>query len=334
MDYGYRSRFRAAILACLLLLTLHPFPVASAKQPPFFEPKEGYYKAKAFYSVQVKWDVPTTTVVEGRDLNATLVISGAVNPTEIEKPDLKKVRAFDLFEVIDVSDPPRTPQDKEVHFNYKLRPRNRTVTQVPWLDFRFFSLGAPPGKDPYRFTRADSVPITVTEPPPKPVVPMTEADHLFHITTGPDVLRSSFTPCKWAWMAATLFGPLVATAWYLVWRRIFPDPARMAMLRRSRAARRATDTIRKANRTPDPPVTISVAVLSYLRTRFPLPESAVTPSEIAVALVEAKVAPEMAEQIADVFRDCDRARFAPPSDSGVSLAEHAEAAITRLEAIE
>jgi len=107
----------------------------------------------------------------------------------------------------------------------------------------------------------------------------------------------------------------------------------MAHLRRSRAARRATDAIRKSGRAPDPPAVIAAAVLSYLRTRFPLPESAVTPAEIAAALLESRVPAEMAEEVAEVFRDCDRARFAPPGDSGAGLAADAEAAITRLEAL-
>jgi hypothetical protein len=107
----------------------------------------------------------------------------------------------------------------------------------------------------------------------------------------------------------------------------------MAHLRRSRAARRATEAIRKAGRTPDPPATIAAAVLSYLRTRFPLPESAVTPAEIEAALQETNVPPDAAELTADVFRACDRARFAPPGDHGAALADNAQAAITRLEAL-
>src|SRR5262249_21619480 len=149
------------------------------------------------------------------------------------------------FTVTDVSDGPRTPADKEVRFTYKLRPRNSTVTQVPALKFKFLSLAAPPGKDPFRTPQADSITITVTEPPPKPIIPMTEADHLFQVSTGPEVLHAPFVPCRWAWMAAALFGPLAAVAWFLVWRRIYPDAARMAKLRRSLAARRAMGTIRK-----------------------------------------------------------------------------------------
>jgi hypothetical protein len=160
---------------------------------------------------------------------------------------------------------------------------------------------------------------------------MTEPGHLFEIASGPGVRSGPFEPCRWAWGAAALFGPLVATGWFLLWRRIYPDARRLAQLRRSRAARRAVDAIRKSGRAADPPAAIAAALLAYLRARYPLPESAVTPSEVAAALVEARVPFDATEQVADVFRGCDRARFAPPGDSGAALAAEAEAAITRLE---
>jgi hypothetical protein len=302
-------------------------------QPAFFQPGTDYYRAKGF-AVRVKWEVPERTVQEGRDLAATLVVTGATNPTEVEKPDLAKLPEFaKRFAVTNLPDPPRQPDDKEVQFRYALRPRSRSVAQVPALEFKFQSLAAAPGKNPFRSARAESVPIAVTEPPKPPPVPMPEDGHLFHVATGERVLHAPFMPCGWAWAAAALFGPLAALAWFLAWRRIYPDAARLARLHRSRAARRATDAIRRANRTPDPPAAVAAALLHYLRARFPLPESAVTPSEIAAALAEANVPEEVAGQTAGVFRDCDRARFAPPGDRGLSLADEAHAALTRLEEI-
>jgi hypothetical protein len=143
--------------------------------------------------------------------------------------------------------------------------------------------------------------------------------------------ESAFEPCGWAWGAAALFGPLAAGAWFLAWRRAYPDAARLAQLRRSRAARRAIDGIRRAARTADPPAAIAAAVLEYLRDRFPLPQSAVTPSELEAALRAADVPEPLAREAADVFRACDRARFAPPNDSGLSLEADAHAAVVRLE---
>jgi hypothetical protein len=304
-------------------------------EPPLHEPTdEPYYKAKGDGRIRVKWEVQRTIVEEGRELTAALVISNTMNPTEIVRPDLKVLPAFaNAFTITDVHDPPAEAGAKEVRFTYKLKPRNLSVTEVPAFKFIYMNPNAPSDKS-RRSTMADAVAITVTEPPPKPAVAMVEADRLFQVVSGPDILSAPFVPCRWAWLAAALFGPLAAVGWYLVWRRIFPDAARLAHLRRSRAARRATDTIRRANRTPDPPATIAGAVLGYLRARFPLPESAVTPSEIGLALVEVKVPDEVAEQIADVFRACDRARFAPPNDDTGALAADAQAAVARLEAHE
>src|SRR5438067_470261 len=83
----------------------------------------------------------------------------------------------------------------------------------------------------------------VTAAPPKPElklppVRMTEPDQLFEITTGPDVLgREPFVPGAWAWLVLAAFGPLAAWMGFVIWRRIYPDSARQALIRRSRAAR-------------------------------------------------------------------------------------------------
>lgn len=336
MPHDRRQLTRAAAaLACALAL----FGAAGA-QPTFFEPKEHYYGAKSFGFGEggVRWEVSRTTVVDGRDLTVVLAIGSAqypvLNPTEVTKPDLSRVPAFaDSFSIADVPDPPRKPTDKEVRFAYTLRPRNRSVKEVPALEFYYFNPRAPANKSQFRHTQAEAVSITVTEPPEPTKTPMADADHLFVIGTGPEVLRGPFVPCRWAWGAAALFGPLVAVGWFLAWRRVFPTAARLARLRHARATRRATDAIRRAGRTADPPAAVTAALLGYLRARFPLPESAVTPAEIGAALAGFEVPAEVTEEAAEVFRACDRARFAPSGDNAVSLAAAAEALIARLEAL-
>lgn len=311
------------------LVVLYALGAARA-QPTLFEPEKHYYKAKGV-GVSVKWDVPTPNVQEGRDLAVTLVISRVQNPAEVVRPDLGKLPAFaERFEVAKGAPPPAI-NGTELRFTYTLRPRSRTVDQVPALDFYYFNPAAAVGKSQFRLTRADSVPIRVSAPPPKPATPLTEPESLFALPAVPG--DSAFAPCGWAWGAAALFGPLAAGAWFLVWRRVYPDAARLARLRRSRAARRAIDGVRRAARTADPPAAIASAVLEYLRTRFPLPESAVMPSELEAALREVNVPEVLAREVADVFRACDRARFAPPNDSGLSLAADAEAAVVRVEGV-
>ena len=324
---------RSLVVGCLsFFLFTFSFSIANG-QPAFFEPKEDYYKAKG-RSLRVKWEIEPPAVQVSSDFRATLVVTGAQNPTEIVKPDLRKLKAFDVFKVTDIADPPRDA--KEVRFAYKLAPRNTSVKEVPELKFHYFNASAAPGPKQFPSTRAEAVEITVLEPPKveRQIVPLDAPEFLFHPATGPDVLGSGpFVPCQWAWLAAACFGPLAAFGWLLVWRRVYPDAARLARLRRSRAARRANDLIRKASRTPDPPAVIANALLGYLRARFPLPESAATPAEIATALKDQNVPDEIAERTSDVFRACDRARFAPSGDNELALAATAETAVTRLEAL-
>ena len=336
-----RCRFvrQARPVFVAIIFILHPSSFILAKGPARpGEPTEGYYKAEG-RGIGVRWEVEPKTVHVGSDLTATLVITGAQNPTEIVKPDLRKLKPFDAFKITDVAGPPREAKAKEVRFAYKLAPRSVDVKKVPALEFRYFNPAAAPGKTQFPSTRTDrevEALITVIEPPKavRVVKPLEAPEFLFHPATGPDARgRGPFAPCRWAWLAMAFFGPLAAFAWFLAWRRVYPDAVRLARVRRSRAARRAVALIRKATNTPDPPATVANAVLGYLRTRFPLPESAVTPSEIAAALVELNVPKDVAEQTGDVFRACDRARFAPASDNGLSLAAGAETAVARLEAL-
>ncbi len=328
---------KTTVVAILVLITHHSSLItatANGQSDLFQQPKEHYYKAKG-QGIRVRWEVEPVAVAVGGELTATLVVTGAQNPAEVVKPDLRQLKSFDAFQITDGNDPPRDAKTKEVRFAYKLAPRNAAVREVPALKFHYFN---PAAAETRRFpaTVAESVPITVRDAPKTthPIIPIEAPDFLFHPATGPDVLgRGPFVPCRWAWLAAALFGPLAAVGWFLAWRRVFPDAVRLAQMRRSCAARRATDAVRKSGRTPDPPATIANAVLGYLRTQFPLPEGAATPSEIAAALKELKVPADVAEQAADVFRACDRARFAPSSDDTGALAATAEAAISRLEAL-
>jgi hypothetical protein len=303
-------------------------------QPAFFEPKEHYYKAKG-QAIRVKWEIEPKAVVVNGELTATLVITGVQNAPEVQKPDLRKLRSFDNFQITE-SQESRDATAKEVRFAYKLSPRTTAIREVPSLKFHYFNPAAASGPRQFPATVADAVPITVSEPP-KPVrvpTPLEAPDYLFSTATGPSVLHNApFVPCQWAWLAAAVFGPLAGFAWFLVWRRMYPDAARLAQMRRSRAARKATDAIRKSHRANDPAGTIATALLGYLRTRFLLPEHAVTPSELATTLAELRVPANAVEHTVAVFRDCDRARFAPPADNAVSLAANAEAAIAQLEAL-
>jgi hypothetical protein len=323
----------------LAFVILHSSLVIARAQPPFFQPRAGYYKARGTPRVETRWLVEPLSVPEDGELTATLVVRGAANPQEVVRPDLRTLPEFNTrFQVEDVPGPPVAADAKEVRFAYRLWPRNRDVNRVPSLDFFYFNPSVGKTGDPYQNARVRGQDITVTAAapkPPPPPVPLPEPDHLFRVETGPHLLdREPFVPGPAWWLLLVALGPLVGVGWYVAWRRVYPDAARLARIRRSRAARRAADAIRRAGRTPDPPAAIAAAVLGYLRSRFPLPVGAETPAEVGAALRADGLGEPEADAVVGFLRECDAARFAPQGDTPVSLAADAQALLAQLEAAE
>jgi hypothetical protein len=332
-----RPNRRAWLLACAAFI-LHPSSfILSPAQPPFYEPKEHYYKAQG-RNVTVEWKVDRTEVPADGELTATLVVTGdLVNPQQIVRPDLKQLAAFnDKFQVDDVPGPPARPDAKEVRFAYSLRPRDRSVDRLPSLLFIYYNPAFAEGRR-FQTIKAAGLDLKVTAPAPKaapPAVPLEEPEHLFHVETGPRVLgHRPFAPCWGMWTGLAVLGPVVAAAWFVAWRRLYPDAARLARQRRSRAARRAADAIRRSGRAPDPAGAVAAAVLGYLRSRYPLGPGADTPTDLGRELTAAGLPAAEADAVVGFFRRCDEARFGGAGEAGASLAADAEALVTRLEAV-
>src|SRR5947209_9081562 len=131
-----RRRVRWLLALSALLLPPSAFRLLSAAPPPFYEPKEHYYKAQG-RGVEVRWEADRAELPEDGDLTATLVVTGdLLDPREIVRPDLKKLPAFEeRFQVVDVPGKPVTAAAKEVRFSYRLRPRSRDVKRLPSLTF-------------------------------------------------------------------------------------------------------------------------------------------------------------------------------------------------------
>ncbi|MCE9566311.1 MAG: hypothetical protein K8U57_30170 [Planctomycetes bacterium] len=328
-------RSRRAWLFCLLFI-LHPSSFILGQDIPLVgQPGSDFYGA-AGNGVKVAWSVNATEVLEDGEIVATLTITNASNPRKITRPDLKKLAAFnDLFSITDNVDPPAAEGASEVRFSYRLRPRNRQTDKVPTFEFYYFNPAAPVGKQ-FKLATARPIAITVKASAPKlkpPPMPLTEPDQLFAIATGTSLLsRGSIFSEGLAWLLVAIAGPLLALSWYVAWRRVYLDAQRLAKIRRSRAARRALDAIRRAAHEPDSHAAIAAAVLNYLRSRFPLPPGAVTPTEIGAALTELEMPTADADAVAGFFRKCDAARFSSASDNAVSLVSDAGALIARLEA--
>lgn len=323
----------ARMLALLLAVSIAS-PVAAQDQTLLNQPTAHYYHAQGS-AVKVAWTVEPLSIPEDGELTATLTITGAANPQDIVRPGLKKLPEFQSrFVITDAATPPSAEPAREVKFVYQLRPRNRSVDQVPLLEFHYFNPTASAGKKQFPLAIARAVPITVTESlkVEPPATPLVAPNELFVIARGPELLdRQSVTEGFRPWLAVGLLGPLGAVGWYWAWRRLYPDAARQARLRRSWAGRRAHDALRRAHACSDPAAAISAAVLAYLHSRFPFPSGAATPGEIEAALVELKVPTEDCLLVAEFFRNCDAARFAPTGDVATSLAADAEAIVNRLE---
>jgi len=308
------------LLAATLVLQFTTSQVRA--QPAFFEPPAGYYKARGS-RVTAKWTVDRTTLREDESLTATLTIDGATNSAEIVRPELTKIRAFaDRFQIENV--PGQSPI-----FVYNLRPRNAEVNRLPSLDF-FYDSGVKVG-DPFKNARARWIDLAVTpaEKVTPPATPLLAPERLFQLETGSHVLdREPFAAGWGSWLGLLLVGILVAAGWYATWRRLYPDGARLAKLRRNRTMRRATDALRRAETAE----AVAAAAIGYVRSRCPLAAGCETPHDVGEALRNAGIS---GSDAAEAFlRRCDAARFAPSSDTALSLAEEARGLLAKLEAAE
>ncbi|HEY3788158.1 MAG TPA: hypothetical protein VGL71_04845, partial [Urbifossiella sp.] len=332
--FGASPPVVSVILAFVLL------PKASA-QPEFFEPTQGFYKARGA-GVSATWSLDRETLPADGVLTATLTIRGATNPQEIVRPDLAKIRDdeghlpySERFQIEDVPGQPTSANAREVTFVYRLRPRNEHVDKLPSLGF-YYDTGKKVG-NPFQKTWAKGPKLTVTAAAkPKPAaLPLDAPDRLFAIETGTHLLESEPFATSWiAWLLVFSMGPLMAAAWYAIWRRIYPDGVRLARLRRNRATRRALEAIRRAGRSADPAAALAAAVIGYLRTRYPLTPGVETPGEVGESLRDPLAGtPDLIENIVDFLRHCDEARFAPFGDNSLSLSAGAELLITRLEVV-
>jgi hypothetical protein len=305
-------------------------------QAPLFEPTEHFYKMRGA-KVAAKWSVDRTELPEDGTLTATLTFEGVANPAEAVRPDLAKVRdeqgRYPYRDRFQIEDVPSAGNGRQPEFVWKLRPRSTQVNRLPTFEF-WYDSGVKAG-NPYRKGRAAGIDLVVTPAvkPPPPVVPILEPDELFKLRPVEMPVYQPKPPGPEAWLFPFVLGAVVAGTWFWVWRRIYPDGARLAKLRRSRALRQASDAIRRAGHSDDPAGTVAAALIGYLRSRYHLPAGSETPGEVANAVEKAGVSAENATLIAAFLQKCDAARFAPASDNPLSLAAEAQLVLARLEAL-
>jgi hypothetical protein len=307
-------------LTLALLVTL----VAPAESPtrvddiPALErTRDHFYGAIAAdkRGVTVRWQVSPAAVTFGESCTLRLVVSNAVNPAELVRPPLLDFADFrDLFSAVEDL-PTETDPSGEVTFPYRVTPRNDGAFHIPELKYRYFQPLAPEGFGGLA-THAVKVPFSVTKPTAPPASPLVAPADYFAVRTDGAFTRGG-GPGGWAWAGLFAAGVAVGVVWVVGWRRLFPDGARLAAIRRHRAVRIALDRLRRPR---VPPEAIAVTLRNYLIARYGLSFTAQTPAEVASGLEKVGVPAERAAEAEGVLRACDAVRFAA-ADTGVSAAQ-------------
>ncbi|MGL4549820.1 MAG: hypothetical protein ACRC33_01425, partial [Gemmataceae bacterium] len=232
------------------------------------------------------------------------------------RPDLRAVPAFGRqFFVEDVADEPAGPG--RWRWAYRLRPRGAWVREVPGVPFLFYNPDLSPPERGYQLLYTDPIPLTVRPaekvgPPPDYPPEVTEP------ASGPGLLarRGPWRVGVAQVLAALVAPPLGCAVWYALWRRLYPDDARAARLRRGRAARRAMDALA---RSPSQEAVVT-ALAGYLGERFGAVPPTPTPDEAADVLRRADL-PALADRLRAAWARADEARFAAEPAARLSADE-------------
>jgi hypothetical protein len=246
-----------------------------------------------------------------------------------QRIDLRQLPAFDArFYIEDPSEEPSRPDEKTWEFIYRLKPRRADVTEVPGLPFVYFNPYLRTVRKGFQVIYTDPIPLRVL-PRETVQVPVRAPENAFVVATGSAVLerQTLWTPPRIGPAAALLLSPpAVCIVWYLCWRRLYPDAARQASQRRSRAARRALQMLRTARRLDaEQRAERTASILTgYLQERLDLTVAEPTPREVAALFAQRDCSPALTAQAIHLFEACDRARFLPVAASEpVDLADAA-----------
>jgi hypothetical protein len=304
-------------------------------QPAHFNGAVGRFRATAAATpAKVQAEDPLTYTVR-------VTATGPVKQPP-QRPALADFPGFTAgFYVEDVGPPEGAKPDAQTwEFAYHLKPKEVSIKSIPGFPFVYFRPGFLPPHLGYMTAYVPAAPITVTPrkavddlSAPKPLA----APEAAFVLAGGDVLRrdEDRLQATFVIVLALLVPPAGAVAWYVAWRRLYPDAARLATRRRSRAAQEALRLLQAVPRETDPDRRARVAaaaVAGYLRQRLDLPIREPTPAEAETHLRGQRIAGQLAAQAADVLRTCAAVRFDPESPPETDLAGAATELVLALEA--
>jgi hypothetical protein len=301
-----------------------------------------FSEASGWFEVQARAE-PTTVEAE-TPLTFTLSVR-TVRPARRppQRLDLRQLPEFaEQFYIEDPSEAAARPDDRTWEFAYRLKPRRTEVRAIPSLPFVYFN--------PYLLTASKGFQVLYTDPIPLHVlphetvqVPIQAPERAFVLETGPAVLerRTPWAPPRLGSILALLLSPpLACIAWYLVWRRLYPDAARLASQQRSGAARRALQALHAVRRldAQTRAARTTAIVAGYLQQRLDLTIAEPTPHEIALLFAQHDYSPALTEKAIHFFDRCDRARFLPAeggsNGTSISPVELHDSAIQFILAVE
>lgn len=225
------------------------------------------------------------------------------------------------FKVEPVGGAVKDPDRSAWTFEYRLHPRRAGKVEIPSLPFWFHDPAIPSARDAFQPRYTDPIELTVL-PPEVVRVPVTAPERFFVLDDSERVLARE-TP--WGvsdrvLLVGLLVPPLAALGWYLVWRRLHPNEARLALRRRSRAARQAIaalERIRPGEGKEGAAIAVRT-VTRYLQQRLDLSVQEATPREVAFYLRKTGYSAGLARQAFTFFETSDALRFRPGSDQGGS----------------
>lgn len=332
-----------------LLLALFVFLVLSAGgfgqtpekqfEPPVSGQPEEFTGAVGVFRVSAS--LSATTAQVGRPVLFTLRVTADQKPlARPGRPRLDADAEIAKRFFVETPDPAEKEMGRTWEFYYLLKPRSIAINEVPEVPFYFFDPAA--GQDPsgYQKRFTDAIPLKVMPAPAEPVdvrsTPAEVPEIVLHIKTGEYLLRRDH---HWEMPGPVLLAlllltpPLACGIWYVVWQRLYPDAARRARQRRSRAARQALHDIRAARGLPkDQAARLADIVTLYLRYRLDLPAAVPTPPEVTTHLEKLGLPAGLCRQAFTFYETCDVFRFAPsPDRDALDLAAAAEELILAVE---
>jgi hypothetical protein len=303
-----------------------------ANDPPVIGRKEPFCGAVGTGKFLVTMKAVPTQLQAGDSLTLTIGIRASGSwqrppgrPDLLRRPEYAKFR--ERFHIENAGE--RLSPDKGIwEFDYHLRPKSEKVTGIPSLLVVYFRPGFTPKEKGFMTTEAPGVPLQVS---PRTKVQRSDLqgitefaaipDRFYQIDDGQKVLRREEPvgpPNTWLLVLLAVGPPVCGLCWYGMWRRRYPDAARLAHQRRSRAAQQAVEALTRkgTNQFKTEALEVEEVLAVYLRQRMDFSARQPTPGEVARHLEEKGFSSELSARVADLFRACDAARFAPKSSTG------------------